>query len=211
MTRVGLTDLEAVELTEERARFLAEQEAACRGTRPWRLRKLAELRTLLRLDQIVPRLSLVHADVRTGWHALVALECPVPVRAEDADDLEVAPRCALALGWPERALREPLPGHAFVGVLDPRPVWHPHVSFDEHQRLCLGAQLPRCTPLLHILVTAYGALTLQNVHVDPRHPAGVMNADAARWYLERPERGALTREAFLPREDPVAAPSGGRP
>ena len=34
--------------------------------------------------------------------------------------------------------------------------------------------------------------------LDPRDPAGVMNARAAQWWLERVERMPLTTEPFLP-------------
>jgi len=212
MTRLGLSNLEDVSLDDAREAFLAAQAENCRGPAPWRKRKLHELRTLVALDQTVPRLRLMHADVRTEWHALVALECPVPCRALAADQEEalgIVNGCHVALTYPQKAMSQPLPGYAFAGILVPRPVWHPHVSADNAQRVCLGTTLPVCTPILQILLGVYGALGMQNVRIDPRDPAGVLNRDAALWWMNHPDRMPLTDEPFLPLD--LDAPQGERP
>jgi hypothetical protein len=207
-----LRDLDSVVLDPPRAARFAALEELCRGAAPWRLRKLAEARSLLSLEQIAPRLAVLDLDVRTEWRALVRLRCAVPCRPDGVGALVVVSEAALAIQWPEAALRMPLPGYAFVGVAHPRGLWHGNVSADLAQRLCLGPTLPPCTPVREIVIAAYGALTMQTVRLDPRDPAGVMNAEAARWWLEHADRVPLTDEPFLSAlPDPPAPPDPAGP
>ncbi len=95
-------------------------------------------------------------------------------------------------------MSRPQPGYAFVGVMNPRNLFHPFVSADPYQRLCLAASVLPGTPMTEILFASWAALSMQSVRVDPGDPAGLMNGEAALWWLEHLSEMPLTREPFYP-------------
>jgi hypothetical protein len=197
----GLANLQAVELTAEMQRFLDHSMTAAGGPPPWRNRKRAEARDLLALGQISTRLSVQYLDLREALRTVLLLRVPVP-RLTGADaELTVARHAVLGLTYPHAALREQLPGYAFIQILAPDCVWHANVAPDPVQPLCLGARLPAGIRVKELVLMAYGALSMQTVMIDELDSAGVLNPVAARWWQANTERIPLSRAAFLSSED----------
>ena len=96
----------------------------------------------------------------------------------------------------ERALRQALPGPAFVQIFAPQDVWLPAVKLPE-QPLCLGATLPAGIRVRSLVLMTYGALSMQAIQVNEIDPAGVFNAEAARWWQQNMHWIPLTRKPFL--------------
>jgi hypothetical protein len=200
--RLGLHDLHRVQLGEHALRGLAALEAKSQGSPVWRARKAAEARSLLALEHIAPRMQVLAMDSATALLAIVRLQVPVAClppaeRARPDAELTLADHADLALRYPEEVLRFPLPGYALVQILAPRHAWHPNVSADGAQRLCLGAKLPRGYPLREAVLTSYAALCLAAITLDELDPAGVLNAEAARWWQARATKIPLSQAAFL--------------
>jgi hypothetical protein len=197
-TSFGLSDLERVPLLpqqEERIRRLRESSL---GPPPWRARKECEVRDLLALEQIAPRMTVLGMDWSTELRALVRLRAPAPCMPAGARDLVVASHVDLALFYPEEILRGPLPGFAIVEILSPREVFHANVSSGRPaQRLCLGVNVPRGYPLREAVLASYAALSMQSVMVDELDPGGVMNSEAARWWQVNAGRIPLSKAPFL--------------
>jgi len=61
----------------------------------------------------------------------------------------------------------------------------------------LGASLPTGIPCVELIVASYGALAMQNVMVDERDAAGVLNIEAARWWQANTHRIPLTKTPLL--------------
>jgi hypothetical protein len=201
----GLAALDDVTLTAERQAQLDQAAAGAAGPAVWRQRKLAEARDLLALSQIAPpgRFTVEHLDLDEALRALLLLAVPVPCRPGGEGPLLVERRAMLGLHYPEAALRQVMPGYAFVHVLVPFAVWHANVApIPEGQAVCLGAQLPAGVRAKELVLMTYGALSMQTVMIDPGDPAGVLNAAAARWWQDNLDRVPLTRTPFL---GPLAA------
>jgi hypothetical protein len=122
---------------------------------------------------------------------------PVGCLPDPNGQLQVHDGARLAISYPLQAITAPLPGHAFVRILEPRHVIHANVSPDQNQVLCLGAVIPPGYPLRELLLQTYGALSMQSTAFDPGDPAGVMSVYAAEFWQRHLERIPLSREPFL--------------
>jgi hypothetical protein len=193
----GLAALGSVALNPAHQRLHAACLLANSGPAPWRQRKSIELRELLVLAQIAPRLQIVWADLREAMRVLLRLRVTMPRLLPGTSVLEIAHGAELGLTLRPESLFQPQPGWAFLQILSPDHVWHPNVSAREPHVLCLGTKLPIGIPAAEVLLMAYGALTMQSVQIDLGDPAGVMNAEAARWFQVNTHRLPLTREPFV--------------
>ena len=199
----GLADLASVPLSPAHAAELMMWEAHVRGSPVWRRRKLTEVRDLMALSQIASRLRIEMLDATTDLRVVLRMRCAVPCLENEDAELHIAEEAVLGLTYPEKALREPQPGFAFVQIMKPRNVFMAVVSRDINQVLCLGTTLPVGLPVREIVLASYGALTMQNVMIDERDPAGVMFAPAAIWWQQRPGLIPLSDVPFLSDEDVV--------
>lgn len=193
----GLAALNDVVLTTDLQRLLDQAAELSGGPAPWRRRKLAEARDLLALTQIAGRLKPMALDLREALRAMLWMQVSLPCLAEPDGELAIADQAVLGLTYPQEALRQQLPGYAFIQVLAPDHVWHANVSAGPIRSLCLGPQLPAGIRVKELILMAYGALSMQTVQIDEQDPAGVMNADAARWWQRNLHRAPLSRTPFL--------------
>jgi len=192
----GLAALGEVALTAESQRLLDQAAAWSAGPPAWRRRKLAEARDLLALSQIAGRLQLMGLDLHAALRALLCMQVAVPCLPEPAGDLVIADQAVLGLTYPQEALRQQLPGYAFIQVLAPDHVWHANVA-TANRSLCLGQRLPAGIRVKELVLMAYGGLSMQTVQIDELDAAGVMNPGAAQWWQRNLHRVPLTRAAFL--------------
>ncbi len=195
----GLADLPTLPLISQNQSTLDRLCTESLGPPSWRHRKRIEAQGLIALSQIAPRLVIRHLDLRTDLVAIVELrDTPVPCMRPGQSDFELADGALLAIRYPEAILVGPIPGTLPVRVLEPRDVFHSNVAYGERApALCLGANVPRGFPLREIVLTAYGALTLQAISFDALDPAGVLNPQAASWYQANAARVPLTDVPFL--------------
>jgi hypothetical protein len=200
---VPLSALGEVALSPENQLRLDAAGAVSGGPPAWRARKRAEARDLLALSQIADRLTVQALDLGEALRVLLHLRVPVPC-FDGQRRFEVAPLAVLGLTYPHEALRQQLPGYAFVQVLAPLNVWHANVAVDRGRPLCLGTQLPAGIRCKELVLMAYGALSMQTVQIDEADVAGVLNVEAARWWQQNVHRIPLTRTPFL--ADDGAAP-----
>jgi hypothetical protein len=163
------------------------------------------------LSQIAPRLQIRALDMRTDLVAIVELhDTPVPCMRPGQSDIELADCAVLAIRYPEAILVGPIAGTLPVRVLEPRDVFHSNVSYGERApALCLGANVPRGFPLREIVLTCYGALTLQAISLDALDPAGVLNPQAAFWYQANRARVPLSDAPFLGWREATSSPTDG--
>lgn len=192
----GLSSLGSVALTAENQRLLDDCSAVAGGPPPWRARKRAEARDLLALGQIAPRLVVQGIEMYEALRAVLMLRVPVPC-LDEKRDFVVASHAMLGLTYPHEALRQQLPGYAFLQILLPHNVWHANVSLTHGRALCLGTRLPAGIRCKELVLMAYGALSMQTVQFDEADTAGVMNVEAARWWQQNLHRIPLSRTAFL--------------
>jgi hypothetical protein len=208
----SLADLPTLPLTPRNQSTLDQLRTQSLGSPSWRHRKRIETHGLIALSQIAPRLEIRHLDLRTDLVAIVELrDTPVPCMRPGQSDIELADGALLAIRYPEAILVGPIPGTLPVRVLEPCDVFHSNVAYAERApALCLGANVPRGFPLREIVLTAYGALTLQAISFDALDPAGVLNPQAANWYQSNRARVPLTTAPFLGwREDASPRVDGG--
>ncbi len=207
----GLADLATLRLTAQNQRTLDQLCTERVGPPSWRHRKRIEAHGLIALSQIAPRLVIRQLDLRTDLVAIVELrDTPVPCMRPGQSDIELADGALLAIRYPEAILVGPIPGTLPVRVLEPRNVFHSNVAYAERApALCLGANVPRGFPLREIVLTAYGALTLQAISFDALDPAGVLNPRAAFWYQANADRVPLTDVPFLGWREDASSPAGG--
>ncbi len=196
----GLSSLPEVPLPPERQHLLRGLCEMSQGSPTWRARKSAEARDLLALETIAPRLVIVALDLTTELLAIVRMQVTVPCLPATGE-LVVVGQVDLALRYPEEILRGPLPGYALVEIPTPRRVWHPNISVDQAQRLCLGANVPRGYPVREAVLGSYAALTLQSITLDGSDPAGIMNGAALEYWNDHRSRIPLSKAAFL--DEPV--------
>lgn len=197
----GLSSLARVALSPPHEALWQAVARTAGGSPVVRERKLAEARDLLALAQVSRRLTVMWIDLSADLRALVEMLTPVPCLPDPAGPLQVAPRALLGVMYPETTPLRPQPGHAFVRILAPGPVFHPNVAMDSNQALCLGPTLPAGIPLREILLLTYGALTMANVQMDWGDPAGIVNREACAWFQARPDRIPLSREPFIRPEE----------
>lgn len=155
--RHGLTTLEHVTLNERNRRLLDEALTTNGGDPAWRARKAAEARDLLALSQIAPpgRFHVVLLELTMALRAMLWLRVPTPCRPDEQNKLRIADHAILGLTYPREAIRSPLPGTAFIQILEPHGVWLASVG-SEGQPLCLGPQLPCGIPVKELVLMAYG-------------------------------------------------------
>jgi hypothetical protein len=192
-----LSSLWRVQLDRGHSAMLAAAKSSCGGSALWRHRKLAEARELLALAQLSRRLHVVHLDLSVDLRAALLMRVSVPCLREPNGPLEVGDTAHLGLIYREESLLLPQPGFSFIQILAPHPVWHPNVSPDPIQALCLGPRLVAGIPVRELILLTYGALTMMTVQLDPRNSAGVLNPAAADWYQRSPRWIPLSREPFL--------------
>jgi hypothetical protein len=136
-------------------------------------------------------------DLEEHLRALLLLAVPVPCMERPGGELVVARQAMLSVRYPQEALVAPQPGYSFVQVVAPHHVWHPNVHREHGQPLCLGDRLPVNTPVTEIVLMSYGALSMNVIMADERDSAGVLNHEAARWWLANRDRAPLSTEPFL--------------
>lgn len=210
--RVSLRNLRDVQLDERRGRLLAAALADSGGDPMWRGRKQAEAHDVLALSQVAPegRLEVLALELSQSLRALLAMQVPVPCRPDEHNRLRVADHALLGLTYPREALCQPLPGCAFVQILEPRGVWLPAVD-ENRQALCMGPSLLPGLRVTELALMTYGALSMQAVQVDQLDPAGVFSAEAARWWQQNLHRAPLCRTPFLAPDEPrVGSAEPGR-
>jgi len=197
----GLAALGEVKLSPAAEQRLAHVRATAGGPAAWRLRKAAEARDLFALAEISGRLEIEWFDASTDLRMAVLLRAPVPVRGPQPDaPLEIGSFVRLGLTYRQEVMTLPQAGFSFVQILAPRGVWHPNVSRDDIQAVCLGPHLPISIPLREILLLTYhGALTMEGVQFSASDPAGVLNPAASDWWQQNVHRLPLSREPFIAR------------
>jgi hypothetical protein len=197
----SLSSLGGVPLAPDEERFLASARASCGGPAVWRERMLAEGRETFALSRFSGRFTVLAMDLQEEFHAMLSMRVPLPLRLPGENTLTMADEARLGLTYRAENLRLPSPGFAFVQILAPAHVWHPQVAAHPSgiQALCLGAQLPAGVRVRELLLMTYGALAMQSVQLDAADAAGVMNPEAARWWLlpANRRRIPLTREPFV--------------
>lgn len=186
-----------------------------RGEPPWRTRKAVEVRDLLALEAACPRLEILELDARTELVARLRLHVTVAVlegksyvhRATDplAAELRLVHDVDLAVTYPPALLRGPIPGYGAVTIEAPRGVWHPNVSIEVDQRLCLGRNLPRAIPMRELVLLSFAALAMQSATLTHGDPAGVMNAAAVTYWSAHQGRLPLTRATLVSPRGEVGA------
>jgi hypothetical protein len=196
-TLSSLARLHEVKLDPYHEAILDSARRSCGGPAPVRHRLLAEAHDLLALSQGSGRVRLSWLDLSCGLRAKIEMEVPVPCLPEPNGSLEVKSRAVLGLIYPPEAIVLPLPGAAFVRILQPKHLWLSNCSSDHNQVLCLGTSLPAGIPVREILILSYFALSVQAVQMDQMDPAGVLNPAAADWWQRNTSRIPLTREPFL--------------
>jgi hypothetical protein len=201
---LGLGDLSAVTLEPRYAEMWRAARASAGGARFWKERMFAESRDLCALAGLAPRMELQRLDLATQLTAIVRLRMPVPCRFGDGD-LVIAQEATLGIRYPREVLRASLPGTAFVQVLQPFGVFVPTVAAGPVQVACLGDKLPVGIRVIELLLMTFRSLALQDYTIDERDPAGVMCADAARYYQRHTNWLPLTDEPFLGRVDAASA------
>jgi hypothetical protein len=197
----GLSQLNTVPLDAVHQSMWETAKQGCSGPAAVRQRLLHEGRSLLALAQISGRLQIHWLDLTEGLRAKVELEAPVPFMVDPSGPLQVGTSATLGVLYPAKAIFLPLPGYAFIRILQPRGVWLSNVAPDSaanrDQPLCLGTHLPGGIPLRDIMLMTYGSLTLTTTLLDTGDPAGLLNPAAAEWWQRNTGRIPLTREPFI--------------
>ncbi|MHC4953591.1 MAG: hypothetical protein ACYTGZ_06855 [Planctomycetota bacterium] len=197
MGKKGLAGLDDVVFTEWQEQRLAAVLGLAQGARPWRERKVREARELFALSLISPRLQVIHIDVRTEFQAHVRMLTPVACRENSSAEVVIEHEAILALRLTEDSLSAPQPGYSFVQIRHPANVFHPNVSTEHHQSLCLGVQMPAGIPVRELVLGSWAALTLQSIQLDEQDAAGVLNGEAALYWQQHTDRIPLTDATFL--------------
>lgn len=197
----GLLALGEVELNGANRGLLEAAMSTCGGSRVWRHRKRAEARDLLALSQLAPRFVVQTLDLRESLRAVALLRVPVPCLPDPRGQLRLASHALLGIRYPQEAIRQPMPGPAFVQLLAPANAWHPNVSPPPQQLVCLGSMLPAGVLAKELVLLTYGGLSMQTVTTDERDPARVFNSAAARWWQRNFDKIPLTEAAFLSPDD----------
>lgn len=193
----SLASLSGIRLTAQHQALLDDCARRNHGSRVWQGRKLAEAKDLLRLAQLSGRLRILGLDLGTDLRAELLLQVTVPCLSHPRDSLHVAPMARLGVVYREEAVSRPQPGFTFVQILEPRPVWHPHVSYDRFQVMCLGSRIAPGFPLRELILLAYMALAMVAIRLDDQDPAGLLNHESCRWYLRNLSLLPLSQEPFL--------------
>jgi hypothetical protein len=194
----GLKDLENVELNPKNRDMLDKAMRHCGGDPATRNRKQAEANELMALSQIAPpgRLVVENLDLREHLRALLLMEVPVACQPKENNEPEMFERALIGFTYPNDGFQRPMPGYAFFQILLPRNVWLAQVKQPE-QALCIAPQVPTGTRTAMLMPQAYGALSMQSIQIDVQDPAGLFDADIARWWQENLDRVPLTTTPLL--------------
>jgi hypothetical protein len=170
----------------------------CGGDQATRNRKQTEASELLALSQITPpgRLYVEALDLREHLRAMLVMEVPVACQPRKHNELEMFDRALIGFTYPNEGFQRPLPGYAFFQIMLPRNVWLAQIKQPE-QALCIAPSVPAGTRTAMLLMRAYGALSMQSIQIDVTDPAGLFNAEIARWWQDNLHRVPLTTTAFL--------------
>lgn len=212
----GLVDLVEAPLGDAARARLDDASVGMRGDAAWRVRKAAELRDLVALEERAPRLKILELDARTDLLVRLRLAAPVPVADDPAflglegflDQVDarrpreakhrVVDGAVVTIHYPASVLTQPLPGIGVAHVAEPGHVWHPNISHDGLGKVCLGGSVVRGTPVREVVLMVYAALTLQAGSFDPvRDLGGVLNGRAVAYWARRPAERPLTRDPIL--------------
>lgn len=202
----GLSDLDHVQLNPRHRQLREAAMQDCGGDAPTRNRKLAEATELLALAQVAPpgRFHVEWIDMAEHLRAMLVLDVPVPCRPNKDNQLQIVRPACLGFTYPNEGFQRPLPGYAFFQIILPRNVWLAQVKQPE-QALCIAPQIPAGTRTSMLLMRVYGALAMQSIQIDARDPAGVFDAEIARWWQHNLDQVPLTRTAFLEPEAKAGA------
>ena len=205
-----LNSLAGVALEPNQEAFLDLARATSGGPAVWRERKLAEARELFALGGFSRRITVLGLDLLEDFRAMLVMRVPVPFRRPGAETPTFAAEVLIGLSYRPDNLRLPSPGYVFVQILSPLHVWHAQVAALPAgiQSLCLGPRLPAGIRVRELLLMTYGALSMQSVQLDVADAAGVMNPEAARWWLQpaNRQRIPLSREPFVAPLNPEGKP-----
>lgn len=192
-----LSTLGQVALNPMHQRMLDQAARNSGGAPHWQHRKLVEVTDVARLAQLSHRMVLLHLDLTWDLRIDLLMRVPVPCLPDPTKPLQIAPVARLGLIYRPAILEMPQPGYSLVHIIEPRQVWHPHVSFDETQALCLGPAIPASWPLRECLLLSYMALCMIAIELDPFNSAGVLNAASCEFYQRNGALLPLSREPFL--------------
>ena len=181
----GLATLEQIDLTDNRRKMLDAAFRINLGPNIWQDRKATEAYKLLALSQLAgsERMRVLELDATTELRTRIWMKTPVSLGPADDGTLRTAGEAVLGLVYPHPILAMPLPGYAVASLIEPQ-CFYPNVGGAPGQRLCLGARIPKGTPLSECVLLCYGLLTMVTVMLDPDDQAGVMNTDAATWFQD---------------------------
>jgi len=195
---LDLTQLDCVQLGRRNADLLRLMELVSRGPEPWRDVKRRAFRSVLALGELAGRTRVTGMDPVETLHVELEMDCAVPLRDAATGVISAGSGVRLALSYPREAMSSSLAGSAFVTILAPDNVWLPNLSPGSSQ-LCLAGRIPAGTPLVRLILLAYGSLTLQLPPLDISDSNGVFNPAAALDYAQPAMRARmpLSREPFL--------------
>jgi hypothetical protein len=171
-----LGSLSRVQLNSYHQDLLKAAQAKCAGRKVWQHRKMAEATDLARLAQLSGRLVILKLDLGVELRAELLLKVTVPCLPDPSGPLHVAEAAHLGLVYREDAMLLPQPGYSFIQIMAPRQVWHPQVSADGYQVLCVGNLLPAGIPAKELILLCYTALCMVTTQLDPRDAGGVFNS-----------------------------------
>src|SRR5437762_8108579 len=100
---VGLSALRDIPLSAENHRFLDEGAALAGGSPAWRARKRAEVRDLLALSQIAPRLVVQDFRMFEALQVILLLRVPVPCLDENRQ-FQLGSHAMIGLTYSQEAL-----------------------------------------------------------------------------------------------------------
>jgi hypothetical protein len=194
----GLAGLDGVPLGYGLQRVLDSAVAGSGGSPAWRSRKSAEAQGLLALSRLAPkRISVEQLDLSESLRAVIHMRAAVPTRRPGSAELVIASGALLGLQYRQAAVLAPQPGASFIQILEPEGVFLAQVPAAPPWCLCLAPVLPAGIQCSELILMSYAALTLQTFQIDVRDPAGIFNAQAARWWQDNASRIPLSREPFM--------------
>ena len=203
MPTLGLSQLHKVKLSDQDEAFLKSLAPRFAGSPRWRVHKEKMTRDLLALGQITNRVTYHWFDVTGDFRVLFDLKVTVPCLPDPRGSLQIAPSATLGLTYREAAMTTPQPGYVFVSIIQPRTVWLANCARDFGQQLCLGPKLDAGISAIELIVISYLALTLQSFQFDERDSAGILHAEAARWWQHNIKLIPLSNEPFITRTTPT--------
>lgn len=173
----------------------------------WRARKRSEVEAVFALGTKSQRFVVVAIDVENEVRLLILMNTPVAVVADPTlPEVKIADHALLGLTYPEGAIVADQPGMRFVEIIEPAGVFHPSVKFGRPQSLCLGASIRAGTPITELLISTFGALSLNvSIELDEQHNSALTaNVEAAKFWQRQTDQLPLTHEPFYRVREEVA-------